>query len=556
MPIAIVVALLAQVPDLDPMLYVRAHRDADNALVAGKVAEARAGFASCLEMSPRNATVAYALACTEARAGEKPKSLDWFERAAEWNYADADVAAWDLDLVGLRSEKGFSAALERMRARRPVSSAPLDLSRVWRGRGHSPYGYDVAIQPGGQYVVVSQKTGCLQLLDSKSGQALRSSPQLGGTIVAAEFEPTGKQVIALTLAGNLHFWSTSGEQASRTVKSSGPTGESEIGPDFERRFVQFNLSGDRMLVVDGRSRGSALRDSKGELISAWDVSFGSGHQALIAWSPDGSRLALAAAATVKFVDGRTGENAAESLETPSSIVSIAYQPGGSLLATGHQDGRLRVWDLRTGEMSFEHAFMWGDKASELSVDATEFSPDGRWLAAGTGDGGCVEILAVSTHSVLKRFECKKERFGSIPRGLRWGADSRRLWFAFCSEGNDVDSITLDDEQPSSLVYSGSSPRIGKTGLAVAIGADGAVFALDAKTGRCLWHRTMLDSGAEVLQSATGYFTTDLETLDELNTQSQYTDPGNRSLTGFVTSRFDPKRVRAARDGVLIIPVSF
>src|SRR5690348_754304 len=96
---AVLLALLVQHPALDPMLYLRAHRDADDALVAGKIPEARAGFASCLEMSPKNATVAYALACTEAKAGDRTKALDWLERTAEWNYSDADVASWDRDLA-------------------------------------------------------------------------------------------------------------------------------------------------------------------------------------------------------------------------------------------------------------------------------------------------------------------------------------------------------------------------------------------------------------------------------------------------------------------------
>src|SRR5262245_13417935 len=95
---------ISQAPQPDPLAYVRAHRAADAWLVAGRLDAARSGFERCLELSPRNPTVAYALACTYTRASRAKDALDWLDRSAEWGYFDAEVALWDSDLTAVRNE--------------------------------------------------------------------------------------------------------------------------------------------------------------------------------------------------------------------------------------------------------------------------------------------------------------------------------------------------------------------------------------------------------------------------------------------------------------------
>src|SRR5689334_18806811 len=100
-------ALIAQGPDHDALDYLREHRNAHAALVskrADKLDAARAGFEHCLALSPDNPTVEYELACVEARAAQTPKALELLERAVDFGYLDADVAAWDEDLASLRKE--------------------------------------------------------------------------------------------------------------------------------------------------------------------------------------------------------------------------------------------------------------------------------------------------------------------------------------------------------------------------------------------------------------------------------------------------------------------
>ena len=62
---------------------------------------------------------------------------------------------------------------------------------------------------------------------------------------------------------------------------------------------------------------------------------------------------------------------------------MAFSPEGRRLATASQDKTARIWDTRSGEQLYT---LTHDK---LGVRAVAFSPDGRWLAAGTFRDGVV-----------------------------------------------------------------------------------------------------------------------------------------------------------------------
>ena len=116
--------------------------------------------------------------------------------------------------------------------------------------------------------------------------------------------------------------------------------------------------------------------------------FGKGYVFDFAYSPDGTRLALASTIGVWLIDVTTGEEI--NLLTGHTghltghtyyVGNVVFSPDGKTLASlskgYHGDDTIRLWDAVTGE--FKAVLTEG-------IDAPVFSPDGKMLAGAGGDG--------------------------------------------------------------------------------------------------------------------------------------------------------------------------
>jgi WD40 repeat protein/mono/diheme cytochrome c family protein len=78
----------------------------------------------------------------------------------------------------------------------------------------------------------------------------------------------------------------------------------------------------------------------------------SGAIAALAWSSDGTRIAVAGASPeVTIYDADTGERIAACKGHSAGIYTVAFSPDGKTLATGGFDGQVRLYNVKTGELA-------------------------------------------------------------------------------------------------------------------------------------------------------------------------------------------------------------
>ena len=149
----------------------------------------------------------------------------------------------------------------------------------------------------------------------------------------------------------------------------------------------------------------------------------------VAFSSDGARLASGSDdGTVKLWDVKTHENITTLDAHESGISSVAFSPDGTLLASGSFDDiTAKLWDVAT------HENIATLDAHESGISSVAFSPDGTLLATGSYDD-TVKLWDVETHENIATLDAHESEISSVafsPDGtlLASGSydDTVKLW---------------------------------------------------------------------------------------------------------------------------------
>src|SRR5262249_53929494 len=116
-----------------------------------------------------------------------------------------------------------------------------------------------------------------------------------------------------------------------------------------------------------------------------DLPVGAMSNQVVAWHPDGERLAVAGSDPRIQIWNVAAQRKVATLEGHAQYVAVlTFHPDGDLLASHGWDGLLLLWQPSSGRQLLRLT----------SVSAPRFSADGRWLGV-TWDGDRADLLEVT-----------------------------------------------------------------------------------------------------------------------------------------------------------------
>ena len=228
--------------------------------------------------------------------------------------------------------------------------------------------------------------------------------------------------------------------------------------------------------------------------SIWDAATGAeiltlagppGGVQCVAFSPDGTRLALTGMKSVELWDLGMRQRARTFSGHTDLVNGVAFSPDGTRLASAGYDDTVRIWDAGTGASVL---VLRGATGKFMGVT---FSPDGRSVAAAGEDHG-VKLWDATTG----------EERGTFRGHATWVMD-----VAFSPDGTRLASAGTDgmkvwDVQKGRPAIYHQETADGKRGQVqgVALGPDGRLLAVMARdvVGAMVWDTT---TGARVLSIA-------------------------------------------------------
>lgn len=210
--------------------------------------------------------------------------------------------------------------------------------------------------------------------------------------------------------------------------------------------------------------GRELMLLKGHGSNIWQMSF----------SPDGQRLASNENWWVKVWDLKAKKEI-NSFQTPAFTRSVVFIRDGKQLATGHDDGRVILWDANSAKR------VRTLRAHKAWVPGLVLSPDGKRLATASIDM-TAKIWDLETGRAIRTLAGHKwylNRIAFGPRGRRAATTSddktAKIWDL--QTGKELFALEGHTDWVVPVVFSPDGKWIA-TG-----GADGAVKLWDAATGR-------------------------------------------------------------------------
>ena len=308
------------------------------------------------------------------------------------------------------------------------------------------------------------------VIDIETGEEVMRFPGHDWWVTASAWSPDGRWIATASTDGTAKVWDArTGEMRLTLFGHTDGVWAIAWSPDSE-------------LIATGSADGTAKvwqlhEDGPQELftLASADLRGGVGG---VAFSPDGTRLL-----TAQFIDdaikvwdvGISGD--AEWTNMPAQVLAegaLAFAGDGSSVIASSGDGRVTVWDPIGGSEALvtDH--------HEGGVSSIDISPDGRWVASG-GEDGAVKVW--DRHTGQLRFTQEAEAPAAVwVEAVAWSSDSV---LAIARYGGPVVLVDIEGTEVASLEV-----EDGLVAVALAFSADGDRLAVSLVTaGSERWDET-------------------------------------------------------------------
>jgi WD40 repeat protein/serine/threonine protein kinase len=260
----------------------------------------------------------------------------------------------------------------------------------------------LAFSPTDKLVAVGSDGSALRLWDCERGAAVRDFPE-AISIITVAFAPDGK--LLLTAGRDRHirlFEVATGRQLTAPWTCEGAI----LAVTFRDNDPLWLEATDRQMRCWQATPAAAAH-------LVWEQS--SGARSAV-FRGDGAALLTCDGQHVQLRDGSTGRPRGPTLDHRLDVIrALAFNPDGTMLATGGQDKTVRLWDAATGKP------LGPPLHHREPVFAVAFHPNGRSLATGSDDHWSLpsETGVPTLSPTLQIWQIPQALTGDITRIKQW-----------------------------------------------------------------------------------------------------------------------------------------